>query len=98
MSLRFREWLAADADWRTAKDDTLGEGIKCDAAGCVGKLRDGSVVAIAKSIEAFEEDCRRAALVVSNRDAPPGCAALVIDRGVWRRSGAMALRRRGGQF
>ena len=94
----FREWLAADADWRTAKDDTLGEGIKCDAAGCVGKLRDGSVVAIAKSIEAFEEDCRRAALVVSNRDAPPGCAALVIDRGVWRRSGAMALRRRGGQF
>ena len=29
-----------------------------------------------------EEVCRRAVLVVSNRDAPPGCAALVIDRGV----------------
>jgi len=37
-------------------------------------------------------------LVVSARDAPPGCAALVIDRDVWRRSGAMALRRRGEQF
>jgi competence protein ComEC len=37
-------------------------------------------------------------LVVSARDAPPGCAALVIDRKVWRRSGAMALRRRGEQF
>jgi competence protein ComEC len=55
-------------------------------------------VAIAKTLEAFEEDCRRAVLVVSVRDAPPGCAALVIDRDVWRRSGAMALRRRGEQF
>ena len=94
----FREWLAADADARTPKDDTLGEGIRCDATGCVGKLRDGSLVAIAKTIQAFEEDCRRAVLVVSNRDAPSACAALVIDRDVWRRSGPMALRRRGEQF
>jgi competence protein ComEC len=94
----FREWLAADADARTPKDATLGEGIKCDAAGCIGKLRDGSLVAIAKTVEAFEEDCRRAALVVSARDAPPGCAALLIDRNVWRRSGAIALRRHGEQF
>jgi competence protein ComEC len=94
----FREWLAADADARTPKDATLGEGIRCDAAGCVGKLRDGSLIAIAKTVEAFEEDCRRAVLVVSVRDAPPGCAAVVIDRNVWRRSGAMALRRRGEEF
>jgi competence protein ComEC len=94
----FREWLAADADARTPKDNSLGEGIRCDAAGCIGKLRDGSLVAIAKTIEAFEEDCRRAALVVSSRDAPPGCAALVVDRQVWRRSGAMALRRVGEGF
>jgi competence protein ComEC len=37
-------------------------------------------------------------LVVSARDAPPGCAAVVIDRNVWRRSAAMALRRRGEEF
>jgi competence protein ComEC len=94
----FREWLAADADARTPTDSTLGDGIRCDAAGCIGKLRDGSLVAIAKTLEAFEEDCRRAVLVVSARDVPPGCTALVIDRDVWRRSGAMALRRRGEQF
>src|SRR5262249_26160383 len=96
----FREWLAADADARTPKDATLGAGIRCDAAGCVGKLamRDGSLVAIAKTVEAFDEDCRRAVLVVSTRDAPPGCAAVVIDRNVSRRSGAMALRRRGEEF
>ncbi len=93
-----REWLAADADARTPKDATLGEGIRCDAAGCIGKLHDGSLVAVAKTPEAFAEDCRRVVLVVSAREAPPGCAALVIDRKVWRRSGAMALRRRGEQF
>src|SRR5262245_59057894 len=93
-----REWLAADADARTPKDQTLADGIRCDEAGCVGRLRDGSLVAIAKMIAAFEEDCRRAALVVSAGDAPRGCGALVVDRQVWRRSGAMALRRVGESF
>src|SRR5262249_23446368 len=93
-----REWLAADADARAPNDSTLGEGIRCDPAGCVGKLRDGSPVAIARTTEAFEEDCRRALLVVSARAGPPGWAALVVDRQVWRRSGAMALRRLGERF
>jgi competence protein ComEC len=93
-----REWLAADADARTPKDATLGDGMTCDAAGCVGRLRDGSLVAFAKTIEALEEDCRRAALVVSVVDVPAGCGALVVDRQVWRRSGAIALRRAGERF
>jgi competence protein ComEC len=97
-SFALREWLAADADARTPTDATLGAGIRCDEAGCVGRLRDGSLVAIAKTVEAFEEDCRRAAVVVSARDAPAACAALVIDRQVWRRSGAVALRRLGEGF
>jgi competence protein ComEC len=93
-----REWLAADADARPPKDSALGEGIRCDQAGCVGRLHDGSLVAVARTLEAFEEDCRRAALVVSPRDAPANCAALVVDRQVWRRSGAMALRKVGERF
>jgi competence protein ComEC len=94
----FREWLAADADARLPKDSTLGHGIRCDEAGCIARLRDGSLVAIAKTIEAFEEDCRRTALVVSARDAPAGCGAVVVDRQAWRASGAMALRRVGEGF
>ena len=94
----WREWLAADADARNPKDPTLGEGIRCDAQGCVGRLRDGAFVAIPKAIEAFGEDCRRAVLVVSVRAAPSNCAALVIDREVWRRSGALALQRQGDSF
>jgi competence protein ComEC len=61
-------------------------------------LRDGALVALVRGIEAFEEDCRRAVLVVSARDAPPDCAALVVDRSVWRRHGALALRRIGDRF
>ena len=94
----FKEWLAADADARPPKDSTLSHGIRCDEAGCIARLRDGSLVALARSIEAFAEDCRRAALVVSTRDAPPGCGAVVVDRSVWRRSGALALRRSGEGF
>jgi competence protein ComEC len=93
-----REWLAADADPRTPNDSTLGEGIRCDEAGCVGRLRDGALVAIAKTIEAFAEDCHRAVLVVSARTAPQSCAALTVDRDVGRRSGAVALRRLGEGF
>jgi competence protein ComEC len=94
----FREWLAADADARTPGDKTLADKIRCDEAGCIARLADGSLVAIAKTLEAFEEDCRRAVLVLSARDAPPACAALVIDRQVWRRAGAIALRRVGQGF
>jgi competence protein ComEC len=94
----WREWLAADADARNPKDPTLGEGIRCDEQGCVARLRDGAFVAIPKTIAAFEEDCRRAVLVVTGREAPPGCGTLVIDRHVWRRSGAITLQRRGDGF
>jgi competence protein ComEC len=94
-----RDWLAADADTRSPKDGTLAGAIRCDPAGCVGALRDGALVALVRGIEAFEEDCRRAVLVVSAREAPPDCAApLVIDRPVWRQTGALALRRIGERF
>src|SRR5262249_14374965 len=67
-------------------------------SGCIGRLRDGSLIALPRTIEAFAEDCRRVAVVVSARDAPPGCAAMVIDRRGWRRTGAIALRRVGKGF
>jgi competence protein ComEC len=97
-SFAIQQWLAADADARTAKDQSLGEGLACDDAGCVARLTDGSTVAIARTIEAFAEDCRRAVLVVSSRQAPPGCAALVIDRRVSQSNGALALRRVGAAW
>ena len=93
-----RQWLAADADARAHTDPSLGAGIRCDPAGCIGRLADGRLIALARSVEAFEEDCRRAAVVASPRAAPGHCAALVIDRDVLRRTGAVALRRTGDGF
>ncbi len=98
-SFAVREWLAADADGRDVKDRTLGQGIACDPAGCVGTLADGARVAYAMSPDAFEDDCREAILVIAARVAPPpGCAATVIDRDMRRARGALALHRVPGGF
>jgi competence protein ComEC len=90
--------LAADADPRNPSDKSLGDGIRCDEAGCIGRLKDGSMVAIARTPAAFEEDCLRAAIVITARDAPEGCRSMIIDRGVLQRLGALTLRKVGDRF
>jgi competence protein ComEC len=86
-----KEWLAADGDARDGKDASLTARVRCDPVGCAGTLKDGRYVTIALAQEAFEEDCRRAAVVISAREAYGACAASLIDRGVWRARGATAL-------
>jgi competence protein ComEC len=93
-----REWLAADADGRDVHDRGISAGIACDPSGCVGKLADGGLVAYSLTPDAFEEDCRRAILIVATRDAPPDCAATVIGRSLLRQRGALALHRAGSGF
>jgi competence protein ComEC len=94
-----REWLAADGDARLQADPALGDGFKCDDSGCIGVLAGGQLVAHIRAPDAFREDCRRAAVVVSAREAPPGCAALVVvDRKVLQSHGAIALRREGERW
>jgi len=92
------EWLAGDADGRDVHDRGLGEGMACDTSGCIGKLADGALVAYVTAPDAFEEDCARAILIVTAHEPPPGCAAAVIGRKLWRRQGALALRRSGSGF
>jgi competence protein ComEC len=88
-----KEWLAADADARTAADASLTSGVSCDDLGCVMQSAGGGLVAQAFKPEALSEDCERAALIVTLRQAPASCAASVIDADRLRRQGAMALRR-----
>jgi competence protein ComEC len=98
-SFAVKEWLAADADARTPKDPSLNTGVTCDAIGCVGKLADGRLASMVLDAEAFAEDCGRAAVVVSARQAPSSlCAATLIDRDVWRTHGAIALHWSGQHF
>jgi competence protein ComEC len=50
-------------------------------------------VAFVQEFSAFEEDCRRAAIIISKLQAPSSCdAALVIDRTSLNERGAIAVR------
>jgi competence protein ComEC len=89
----FKEWLAADADARLPIDASLGAGVSCDDLGCVAPMADGRLVALSLRTEALADDCARAALVVTSRQAPSSCAASVIDRERLQHQGALALRR-----
>jgi len=93
-----KEWLAADADARVPQDSSLGNGVTCDAVGCIGRLADGRLIALARSAEAYAEDCVRAAIVLSDRQAPASCRARLIDRDVLQSQGAIALRAAGDDF
>src|SRR6202035_1567562 len=63
-----------------------------------GKLADGGLVAYDLKLDAFEEDCRRAVLIMTIRDPPPDCRAQVIGRSLLRQRGALALHRTGSGF
>jgi competence protein ComEC len=97
-SFALKEWLAADGDGRDIKDKSLRAGVACDAIGCIGHLADGRLASFVTSIEAFNEDCHHAAVVVSPRQAQLPCAAKLIDRRIWRERGAIALRWTGKDF
>lgn len=97
-SFAVKEWLSADGDTRATGGDGLKESVRCDAIGCTATLRDGRTVAFASSVEAFAEDCARAAVVLSSRTAPGACRATLIDRPAWQRRGATALYVNGDGF
>ena len=85
-------------DGRLPADKSLRDGVRCDAIGCIGTLADGRLVSMVLNIEAFAEDCTRAAVVLSARQAPGDCAAKLVDRRAWRAYGATALRWSGTRF
>jgi competence protein ComEC len=93
-------WLSADGDLRKGNDPALKTGTACDRSGCVGMLADGAAVALVLQPEAFEEDCRRARLVITSLNAPEFCAktALVIDRARLATAASLTLYRQGGSF
>ena len=93
-----KEWLAADADARTPKDGSLGNGVTGDAVGCIGRLGDNRLISMVTRMEAFAEDCARAAVVISGRELPAGCNAMLVDRTIWQSYGAVALRWTGDHF
>jgi competence protein ComEC len=92
-----REWLAADADGRLVDDASISEGAGCDPAGCALKLGDGWHVTIARRPDAFADDCARAIVVVTFRQPPADCRAVVVGRERLNASGSLAAWRSGDE-
>ncbi|HLM38389.1 MAG TPA: ComEC/Rec2 family competence protein [Microvirga sp.] len=91
-SFVIEQWLRADGDGRRADDGSLRRDARCDRIGCVVEARGGRRIAFVQDEAAFEEDCRRAAIVVTGLKAPPRCdAALVLDRDALAARGATAM-------
>jgi competence protein ComEC len=91
-SFVIEQWLRADGDGRRADDGSLRRDARCDRIGCVVEARGGRRVAFVQDDAAFEEDCRRASIVITGLKAPPRCdAALVLDRDALAARGATAL-------
>ncbi len=90
-------WLTADGDTRKSRD-VLDKGFRCDPLGCVARLPDGTIVAVASRPEAFADDCRAAGVVVSAADVPSLCQAPGIDRRMMETTGAISLRRVDGEW
>ncbi|MBI3702178.1 MAG: ComEC family competence protein [Afipia sp.] len=88
-----REWLAADADPRTASDAALSDGVSCDEAGCVTARADGRLVALSLKQEALADDCTQAAVVVTLRQPPSDCQAFVIGPDTLKQQGTLSLRK-----
>ena len=95
-----QNWLRADGDPRAPDAADISRGVSCDDLGCIVSGADGREVAYVKRSEAFDEDCRTAAVIVSPLTAPPGCdrTAIVIDRTALARFGAHALYPNGGSL
>jgi competence protein ComEC len=87
------QWLRADGDGRSADDGSLRHGVRCDKSGCIVEDPAKRNIAFIQDLGAFEEDCRRATIVITRLKAPPTCGApLVLDRDALAARGATAIR------
>ncbi len=95
------QWLRADGDSRAADGSTplAAPNSRCDRLGCVAPVGGGQMLSVVSQAGAFEDDCRRAALIVTSLFAPASCAAeVIIDRGTLEATGAIGLVRRNGAW
>jgi len=91
------QWLAADGDDRdpaVARDRHS----LCDRDGCIAALRSGGALSVVTETPAFEEDCMRAAVLVSGLSAPADCPAQVFDQRLLAGTGAVGLTWNGSTF
>jgi competence protein ComEC len=87
-----QNWLRRAGDARTPDDAIGGPGVKCDAYGCLARLR-GMLIAVDDRAEALAEDCANATIVISTVATRGLCKGpkLIIDRIDVARNGGHAV-------
>ena len=91
------QWFAADGDGRdpaAARDPHA----LCDRDACIAALPAGRSLSLVTATPAFEEDCTRAAVIVSTLAAPADCQAQVFDQTTLALTGAVGLIWDGARF
>ena len=91
------QWLSADADGRAAAE-VRDPAPPCDKLGCIADLAEGRKASVVEDRLAFEEDCARAAVIVTALTAPAHCAAMVFDARRLAQTGAVGLTWAGARF
>ena len=86
-------WLRRAGDARQPDEAIGGQGMRCDAYGCLARARGGTLIAIDERADALAEDCANAAIVISMVPARRLCKGpkLVIDRFDVARAGGYAV-------
>jgi competence protein ComEC len=87
------QWLRADGDGRSVDDAGLRQDARCDTAGCVVAAGPQRWIAFVQDVSAFDEDCRRATVIVTRLKAPPTCkAGFLLDGDGLSARGATTIR------
>lgn len=87
------QWLRADGDTRNVDDASLRREARCDSAGCVVLTGAAQRIAFVQDYAAFEEDCRRATVIITRLQAPSTCRPpFVLDGEALKERGATTLR------
>jgi competence protein ComEC len=85
-------WLEYDGDGRTAGEVQVGDAFRCDAVGCIARVK-GATIAVARHPGAVPDDCLNADILILDEPKPADCAVpgTVIDVFDRWRNGAYAL-------
>jgi len=90
------DWLKRDGDARLAAATLArpADGVRCDASGCIARMKDGVLLAAPRRRDALAEDCASATILIGEFPLRGPCAGprLVIDRFDVARNGAYAIR------
>jgi len=87
------KWLAREGDTVSLGDAAKRDGFRCDASGCIFKLKDNRLLSFAENLTAVEEDCRRVDILIAAVPIRLSCERpkVTIDKFDLWRNGAYTL-------